>query len=87
VIGAGDMREHGALNSTSPSPTDYSAQYHLWDCTFTFSIPVPNTPFYTVKIGRWNAVTLSHARLAKLNWQLAYVCQDASTSPCAQPAF
>ena len=84
VIGAGNLIERGVLNAASPPPGSLTA---LWDCTFTFSIPVPDTPFYTVKIGRWNPVTLPKARLAQLNWQLAFMCPSASTFPCAQPSF
>jgi hypothetical protein len=71
VVGAGDIQQRV---TTMAHETSFSGQTgpDLQSCEWTFSLPVKNSDFYTVKIGDWRAFTVPAKRMDALHWRLDY---------------
>jgi hypothetical protein len=77
VVGAGDIRQR--VTDTTPITSPYSQQGEVPDrqsCEWTFSLPVKNNDFYTVKVGDWGAFTETASKMDALHWRLDYNLDD-----------
>jgi hypothetical protein len=72
AVGTGVLVKDGDGKTLATSRLDDSASTIFGICRFTFSVEVPDAPFYAVSVGRRGELTYSRDELAARAWIVGF---------------